>query len=563
MKILWDRRIEATPDFQRIKNLPTRTDEDLPKDLVGQMTALLKQPGGTMTLRHIQAQALFEIGTLGGMLGPIEVGGGKTLISLLAPAVLGAKSPLLLLPAKLVEKTGKELRELAPHWRIPKNIQIVSYEMLGRVQGANILLLRRPDLIVGDEIHRAKNRKKAACARRLERYMRDNPETKFVGISGTIIRNSLHDFAHIARWALGREKAPIPREEGELIDWADALDERIPELRRADPGALLSLPGAEGETELERARRAFHTRLTSTPGVVTSKVAEPVGASISVMALPYEVNAATDKNFQRLRELWERPDGWALSMATEVYAVSQQLTLGLHYTWSPLAPTPWLNARKAWAKFVRSTISDTKRYDSELEVRRAALAGDLDRTYWDAWEEIAPSFQINSQPVWHDDSALRVCEKWLQDNVGIVWTGHSFFARELSKRTGIPYYGAQGKDKDGNSILTADPRKPIIASMKAVGEGVNLQAWCRNLITANPENYQQLLGRTHRPGQCADEVTVEVLYGCREHHEGFEKSLSLAEMHRDLLGAEEKLLIADKVWPDRVTGRGWRWAKNG
>lgn len=72
----------------------------------------------------------------GGLFGPIPVGEGKTLISLLAPYLLQAQRPVLLLPAMLVEKTHRERAELSKHWHIPLNIRLISIESLGRVNSA-------------------------------------------------------------------------------------------------------------------------------------------------------------------------------------------------------------------------------------------------------------------------------------------------------------------------------------------------------------------------------------------------------------------------------------------
>ena len=55
--------------------------------------------------------------------------------------------------------------------------------MLGLVQSAQKLDYIQPDLIIADECHLLKNHK-AGRTRRVTRYMREHPETKFVGVSG-------------------------------------------------------------------------------------------------------------------------------------------------------------------------------------------------------------------------------------------------------------------------------------------------------------------------------------------------------------------------------------------
>ncbi len=130
--------VRRTLELERILALPRR-EPTANAELVEGLTAVLKTPQGTQTLREVQALALHDIGVHRGGFLPVGVGEGKTLISLLAPYVLDAKRPLLLLPASLIEKTERERKLLSRHWRIHRDIRLVSYEMLGREQYANEL----------------------------------------------------------------------------------------------------------------------------------------------------------------------------------------------------------------------------------------------------------------------------------------------------------------------------------------------------------------------------------------------------------------------------------------
>ncbi len=566
----WRRMIVAnTPEVQRIRALPRRAwkPEDVEK-LVRDMTELLKTPDGTMTLRPAQAIALYEILTYGGLAAPIKVGGGKTLISLLAALVLQSKRPMLMLPASLIGKTQRELMVLSNHWKVPRNIRMFSYQMLGREQAANTLEFYRPDLLVLDEAHRAKN-PKAGVTRRLVRYMREHPDTRVVVMSGTLVSDSLMEFAHLLRWAL-KDGAPVPATDGETREWADALDEKINPFRRADAGALLTLgPPEDGDDETAVARRVFRSRLLATPGVV-STTDNGVNCSLYISAVQYPVNEVTEQNFRTLRGTWTTPDGWALSEAVAVWRHARELALGMHYVWDPRPPEEWLMARRTWARFVRDTLSRSRHLDTELQVAHACQKGALDDMAFRDWARVRPAYTPAPKAVWHDDSALKVCQEWLAGNDGrngIVWTEHAFFARELSRRTGVPYFGAQGLDARGNYI--EDASGPVIASIKANSTGRNLQhKWSRNLITSCPTKHnesEQLIGRTHRDGQPSDEVHVEILFGCWEHFDAFEKAKGEAKMSLDLIGDDSsppKLLIADLDWPTdmdvaRLTGARW------
>jgi hypothetical protein len=162
--------IRRSPELDRILRLPRRdpNGEDL-EQLAHDMTQLLKLPEGTQKLRPIQALALRDIAICGGLFGPIPVGFGKSLISFLSFYVADSVRPLLVLPAALLAKTERERKQYAKHWLIPE-IRLCSYELLGRVQGAQILETYKPDMIVLDEGHRARN-KHAAVTRRLSRYI--------------------------------------------------------------------------------------------------------------------------------------------------------------------------------------------------------------------------------------------------------------------------------------------------------------------------------------------------------------------------------------------------------
>ncbi len=557
--------IRNTPELQRILSLPRR---QLREDsaLINELTSLLRTPTGSMRLRQVQAQALLEIGTQGGLFGPIGVGEGKTLITLLAAYILEAKSPLLLLPASLIDKTERDKAQLAKHWRIPRHIRLFSYEMLGRVQAAQQLEIFKPDLIIGDEIHRLKNRR-AAVTRRVARWMHDHPETKFVGLSGTVMRRSLLDFAHILRWCL-KDQAPVPRTVEESEEWALALDEKVSEEARFEPGALLQFADPNERAEpITAARRGFQCRLLETPGVVSATNGEGIDASIVVRAIPYEMKPITDAHFDKLRGTMTTPDDWELMTGAEVWMHARQLALGFHSVWSPRPPEPWRNARRNWAGFVRDVLSRSRTLDSPEHVAQACDAGRLPKEALEAWRKVRDSFRPNVVAVWHDDSALRVCLNWMKQP-GIVWTEHVPFAERLAELSGCNYYGSKGFARSGAFIDDADPRRAIIASVDANKEGRNLQKlFNRNLIVSlmnGADECQQVIARTHRPGQPEDEVEVDVLLGCSEHVKAWSNLLTGAAVVRDTMGETQKLLLARHVWPseDEIESyRGARWGQ--
>jgi len=564
-------QVEKTDCLERIVALPRRQPV-APEGLAEELTALLKTDTGTMALRPLQALALHDIGVCGGGFLPLDVGEGKTLISLLAAYVLDAQRPLLLLPANLVQKTWREMRELARHFLVPTNVRMMSYQMLGLVQSARDLELYAPDVIIFDESQKVKNRD-AAVTRRVERYLAAHPETKVVAMTGTIMRRSLRDFAHILRWAL-KDKAPVPAMDSEVDEWALALDERIEnEFQRVEPGALLELATAEDIAEygeLVAARRGFRRRLRETPGVVASAATgTAVDVGLTIRPLKYDISPEMSAHFKVLRNNKIAPNGDELWEANEVWRHAKEMALGFFQRWDPQPPLEWREARKAWFQFVRGVMQRSRTWDSPEHVAMACDLGKLPTDKLEVWRRVKDTFVPNPVPFWVDDSALKVCAKWMQ-SPGLVWTEHVPFAERLSQMTGAKYYGAKGLAADGEFIDDADPSKAIIVSIDANREGRNLQTkWWRNLITSPMEGadvWQQLLGRTHRTLQTRN-VEADVLLGCGEHARAWMKAVAGAYTIRDTVGSESKLLIADTdAWPDvdeMASWRGARWDRGG
>jgi hypothetical protein len=567
--------VERTREIVRIAALPRRawTDEAAAQ-LAAMLTRELKTPDGTMTLRPVQAIALYEAMEVGGVFGPMRVGSGKTLVTLLLPQVLDAKRPILLLPAALIDKTWHDYKQLAKHWRLATNLQMISYEMLGLVQSARKLEYIRPDLIVADECFYLKNRR-AGRTRRVVRYMHDRPETRFVALAGTIMKASVSDFAHLLRFCL-KATAPIPATDDEVAAWADALDEKVNPLARRQPDALLALGPVppDADDTITAARRVFQSRLLETAGVVASSKTDGVTCSLRITALEYQPAQITEQHIGNMRHgiedgcggylvpPWSTPDGWTFSQPLEFRMYLRQLALGFHSVWDPRPPSAWITARRNWATFVSATLADSKTLDTELQVANAVDAGRLRTPTLAEWRAVRGTFTIQPADVWHDDTALQVCAEWMDKHKGLVWCEHIFFARRLSQLTGATYYGANGMSDRGQSITLVQAGDPIIASVQANSTGRNLQMFCHNLITSCPTSaatMEQLIGRTHRDGQEADEVTVDFLLGCREHYDAFHRALDSARAAADTLGHDQKLLLADLCLPNISNRKGPLW----
>lgn len=98
----------------------------------------------------------------------------------------------------------------------------------------------------------------------------------------------------------------------------------------------------------------------------------------------------------------------------------------------------------------------------------------------------------------------------------IIWTGpgQSAMGEKIYELSGFPYYGAGANAEEAETSI-------IVCSVESQGTGKNLQTptkhragFANNVICTMPSGgkmTEQLIGRTHRPGQMADEVVVEWL----------------------------------------------------
>ena len=579
--------VPDTAELRRILALPRRP-VDSGEALAKQLTAAIRTPWGTMTLRPIQGLALAELCRVGGGFCPLNAGEGKTLISLLAPTFVKAKRPLLIVPASLVKKTRREFRELARHWQCihPDRYEIVSYETLsranasarldsqGRVIRPGLLESLRPDLIVFDEVHKVKNRK-AAVTRKVSRFLREHTGVRVLAMSGTATKRSLKDYSHVARWCL-QSNSPVPITDQDLEAWSAAIDEKVAAFARVKPGALRLFDSKidrddTGDENLTRVRNAFRERLTQTPGVIASQNGA-LGTSLQLHPWAASDSDVIDQAFERLRTEWCTPDGADFSDPIALWRHARELALGLYYRWNPAPPEEWRAARKAWNSCCREILKTNKRHlDSELQVVRAVALG----LYPEATQPLADWRAIknvydpekNKEAVWICSSAIDAAKRWLGEHTGIVWTEHTEFAKALAQATGLAYYGQKGEDAKGRPIEEHPANQSLIASVQSNSTGRNLQKWSKNLIMSAPPNgaqWEQLLARTHRPGQEEDEVQTWLYESCWEAVAGIHQARRDSSYVQSSVGQAQRLCYADwnisELQEIEAKG-GYRWNK--
>lgn len=546
-----------------------------------------------MNLRQVQAALLYEAATLGGVMGAIRTGGGKTLSSGLLPLVLGAKKPMLFVPAKLRKKTVVELGELSKHWQIDlRALRIESYEKLGLPQHEKMLVSYEPDLIICDEAQALKHVEVSARARRMARFIRYfHDHTKFCAMSATL--GDLEEFAHLLLWAL-RDGAPVPKEPEEIQAWARILTSKPKAWGDGEPSDPAELVPHLGKEAIDYPHSAFRQRLVATPGVIVS-VDKYEGAGLIVKPRYVDPTPEIEVAFTELRLQETMPDGFPLDGDPfGQWHAARQLALGYYYMHDPRPPEPWRDIRKQYGKFVRTILEFSERFDTEKQVRDALEAGNLitpgvyepsphlpfDITWknevgldlrglsiWEAWQKIEKTYQPKRYPVWLSEHVVDVAEQWGRScGGGIIWVDSVAFATKLSERTGWGYFRNFGYDQrkrfiEGDRVKGSET---VIASLEANKEGRNLQhKWHRNLFADPPnkgDDHEQAISRTHRDGQPKTNVFVDYLLTCHEYYNSIYSAVAKNEEHHQNIGQHYRLLYADIVMPSLVgRPRGETW----
>lgn len=622
--------VEDSAEFQRIFNLPRRVWDVsiMENNLCGRISAAFKLPTGQQELRPIQAAALADGHDLRGLLGPIRVGEGKTLLSFLFPVVVqGIHRPVLLLPASLVEKTWNEFEGYKKDWICHPAFAtesqfeqaVITYEKLGRDSGKDALLARLPEMLIGDEVHKLRNRN-AACTKRVERFLLANPECIFLGMSGSITKRSIRDYWHLLQWAL-KARMPLPRTEKEMEVWAEALDERrVDVLSRRDPGVLMRLCTQEEqekvspkrtaplgrtdqmphffgnlEEKLDMVRHGYQRRLRETPGIICSPDTN-LDCSLQIRRIAFDPGPIVRDHLEELRENKTTPNGDLLVLPVDIWRHAREMAAcGFWYRWEPPPPAEWLSARRRWNWLVRQIlipeqmrpkkdlrremmgeVPDGEMYeqykhlhlDSPFQVANAVVQGRITEQNvifaYNEWNRVKDSYKINVVAEWISPEPLNFCEEWVRQNGdAILWVEHRAFGEALAQRLKTGFCSNGGLDAEGRTIESYKG-KIVVASVAANKEGRNLQAWNKNFIISAPPNgalHEQLIGRTHRPGQKEDTVYVDWLCACAEQDEGFSQLMADARYIQHTTGQSQKLLYADHVVAPMITkpsSKGWK-----
>jgi len=587
--------VQFTEDLARIEALPRRAPEPVAFDAhrlkrMNERCACAAMGRKCITeLLPIQAWALNE-GSVGqGVLGPIGVGHGKELLGLLMPMVVpNCKVAVLFIkPSGRKQLLEQDIPLYGQHWNLPNLaggryftggrpvLHVMAYSELSHAKSTAALERIRPDLIIANECQEIA--RDSVRTGRVRRYFDKYPNTRACAWSGSLSKRSLKDYWHLSAWSL-KLGSPLPLSKTVVEEWAAAIDSVGRTALWAKPMGALSRLCEPGEN----ARQGFQRRLRETPGVVsTTESAIPTSLVITQRdpgPQPKAVHDALRKlrgpngvsMLNRKGELeepdqgdWCRPDGEVLVEVAAVAECARQLASGFYYQRTfprkepPKLIDEWLKRRSEWHSEVRGKIRRREVHLDSLALCQHAAdryladyKGPLpvwQSDTWEAWKEIADQVEPSKKAVWISDWLLEDAAGWLAKHRGICWVDFVSFGERLAQVTRADYWtgGDEASDRVNAAVRTRC-KKSVIASIAARGTGTDGAQflWADQLVAHPPASgdlWEQLLGRLHRIGQEADEVTTEVYLHSAEFMQGFKRAIEDCRYRHETLGNVQKL----------------------
>lgn len=354
--------MSVAQEILRICNLPIipePTEEEI--DIVSRWYC----PGGTWRLFPEQVKAMMEFHNYGSILCPIKVGGGKTWISVMvandAYVHFGKRKILLMNPPKLINQLCETELPLyrrhmsinVPFYWLTKEtkakrmlsaksgragVYVLSYSMISRGEGSELMHAIEPDLIIGDEIHRIASDKPSARNRRFREIVRIH-EPNLVSMSGTLTKKTPKNYHHIAVNTL-QERCFMPRPSGCADAWSTIIDSSASSIDEFNPSsapqpgpirpliewAKANFPNEEWKGNLIGFRNAYKRRMETCPGVVASD-SEEGGTPLRISNLKLDMkDCASRPGWEHLQKListlvndWVAPNGDEIDHAMHIW----------------------------------------------------------------------------------------------------------------------------------------------------------------------------------------------------------------------------------------------------
>jgi hypothetical protein len=165
--------------------------------------------------------------------------------------------------------------------------------------------------------------------------------------------------------------------------------------------------------------------------------------------------------------------------------------------------------------------------------------------HWPEWKAVRETAKPETEAVWISDFLVDSCLEWLREGPGLLWYEfNALAARILERGRGTNLAHGGPGDEGTRLVLALRGHERAVLSIRSHGTGRNLQSFARNLITSPPASgdaWEQLLGRTHRQGQEADEVVFDVFDHTAAFRDAIETATDLSRHIEGTFGATQRL----------------------
>lgn len=492
-----------------------------------------------------------------------------------------------------------------------KGSYIFPYSLLSQKDMHELIEMIDPDLIICDEAHMLAN-KGSARTRRLLKYI-SHRQPAGVCLSGTITSKSIKEYHHLIQWCLG-SFSPLPQSVGMAEEWASVIDadatkESENVTTASAPMAPLvdwarrMFPAEEFKIDVPGFRKAYKMRLNYSKGVVCSGDSE-IGTSLMInneKVIEYD----QCEGWQELEGLMSMvaddyitPNGDEIEHAIHTWKWLYELSAGFYneLTW----PTPEvLSDRRRIDPAAAEDVIERSQYHHNLGQVYAKLLKDWLPTApqgvdtpltagqymaqhgtectntippqvyqaWLEWKHADFEGRID-----RDGRAVRVCPFKVDPAVdqamgwqehgqgGLIWVHHKEMGRwihEALAQKGV--YSELGPSDEivENEIYN---NRVMILSLSRYSDGKNLQHFQNQRVVQWPrqaKKAEQFLGRCHRNGQKADELTVTTSNTLEFDYMTFAACLNDALYIHQTTGVRQKLIYSDyepapKIFPASV-----------
>lgn len=485
---------------------------------------------------------------------------------------------------------------------------VMPYSYLSTRDAEEMLTALLPDLILLDEAHRVKNRKAARTKRLLRVIERCRPRLVALSgtITSKSIHDYHHLANHALREYSPLPHEQVLADAWSVLVDANAGED--PGTSQSGPIApLLSWARREFPAEdipkgLPGFRAAFRLRLNTAPGVVASGDAE-LGTSLLIRNAPVaEPDAAegydeVERLVRQVEELWISPSGDEIEHGMHKWRHLYELSSGFFYRlrWpevAELAERRRLTEEEALAYLAQAQAHHSALQEYHKQLRRwlerrgrpgldtpFLVAANMakhgaeqvnDPDLFASWrtakdlefdgmpERISEPVRVSPWKVQHVAQLAAIeHQEALEDGEPggvLVWHYHNEMGRwlvEALDALGLdPLWCPADATRPGSSARILDPAnrgRVIVASMMGHGEGKNLQSFRRQVIAEFPRKadlLEQVLGRTHRFGQEADELVPVTVNSNEFDHQNMSACLIDSLYIHQSTGSRQKAIYA-------------------